>query len=335
MTDYGLLAPLWLALLPLAWLLPWWLGRRGRGLPRLGAPLALRFPGLSGRVDPATDATHRQRPPWLLLPVLGLLVLALAEPVRYGQPLDARPAPVDVVLLVDVSVSMTLRDYSLDGEPVDRLTMAKRLLDRFAAAFTGERLAVVVVGRPSAVWAPLTRDRALVRHLLGRLELTMAGRNAAIGDALALAVERFGAERPVVVLVSDAAYPLGRLSPAEGAARLAAAGMTLYTIGFGATGNAAADSGSGDLVFAAADLALLEEIATATGGRAFHAQDAQGMQDALGWIETTHSARRPAADAPRQRLALYPWPLGAALLLLAAWPLLGRLGRRSAAGEGE
>lgn len=321
MSDLGLLAPAWLLGLPFAWLLPWWLGRRGGRLPMLFAPLAVRHPGadIHATVPPGGGAAGRRH--WLLLPLLVLLCVALAEPVRYGPPLPARAAPLDIVLVVDVSVSMTLRDYQVDGERVDRLTMAKRLLDRFAARFGGERLGIVVLGRPSAIWSPPTSDRALIRHLLGRLQLTMAGRNAAIGDALALSAERFGGERPpVVVLISDAAYPLGRLSPLEGADRLADVGMTLYSIAMGSPDAGAAGSERGGPIFAPTDLALLEAMAERTGGRLFHAVDAEVMAQALAWIEATHRDALPVAEAPRQRLPLYPWPLGAALCIAAAWP---------------
>jgi Ca-activated chloride channel family protein len=321
MPDLGLLAPAWLLALPFAWLLPWWLGRRGGHLPMLFAPLAVRHPGAGVHATEAPGGGAPDRRHWLALPVLALLCVALAEPVRYGPPLPAKAPPLDIVLVVDVSVSMTLRDYQVDGERVDRLTMAKRLLDRFAARFGGERLALVVLGRPSAIWSPPTADRALVRHLLGRLQLTMAGRNAAIGDALALTAERFGSERlPIVVLISDAAYPLGRLSPLEGADRLAAAGMTLYSIAIGSADAAAAGAERGGLIFAATDLALLEAMAERTGGRLFHAVDAQVMAEALDRIESIHRDALPEAESPRQRLPLYPWPLGLALFILAAWP---------------
>ncbi len=284
MVDYALLAPAWLLALPLAWWLPWWMGRRGRRLTRLFAPLAVRLPAADESV-PTARSNHVEPARWLLLPVLGLLLLALAEPVRYGATLTQRPAPLDLVLLMDVSISMGLRDYRVDGEPVDRLSVAKGLLDRFVTDFGGERVGLVVVGTPSAIWAPLTADLALIRHLLGRLELTMAGRNAAIGDALALVADRFGGEdrRPAVaVLISDGSAPLGRLSPTQGAALLQAAGVTLYSIALGGIDSVAAERERGGLIFAPADLALLEEIAVQTGGRLFRAVDAGGSRRAAG-----------------------------------------------------
>lgn len=322
MVDYALLAPAWLLALPLAWWLPWWIGRRGRRLPRLFAPLAVRHPAADERI-PMARSNGEEPVRWLLLPVFGLLLLALAEPVRYGAPLTQRPVPLDLVLLMDVSMSMSLRDYRVDGEAVDRLRVAKRLLDRFVTDFGGERVGLVVVGTPSALWVPLTADLALVRHLLGRLELTLAGRNAAIGDALAQVADRFGGQdrsQPVAVLISDGATPLGTLSPTQGAARLQAAGMTLYSIAIGATDPSAVEQEHGSLIFAPADLDLLEEIAVQTGGRMFRAVDADSLRQALAWIENKHSTAHPVTSVARSRRPLYPWPLGAALLLLAAWP---------------
>lgn len=319
MADHSLLAPAWLLALPLAWLLPWWIGHRGLGLPRLSAPLAVRHPAAADPAAPASAPGGRADP--LLAAVLVLLCLALAQPVRLGPPLPPAPVPLDVVLLVDTSVSMGLADYELDGKPVERLTLARGLLDRVVAGLEGGRVGLVVVGAPSAVWLPLSADRALARHLLGRIEVGLAGRNAAVGDALALTAERFaGGGDLLALLISDGATPLGRLSPAEGAERLRGAGITLHSIAVGAAGEGPVGQGRGDLIFVPADLALLETVARVTGGELFRARDAAALGEALAGVTARHRAARPAPEASRRREPLYPWPLAAALLLLAAWP---------------
>ncbi|MCU0232365.1 MAG: VWA domain-containing protein, partial [Acidobacteria bacterium] len=237
--------------------------------------------------------------------------------------LPREDSAVTLMLLVDVSVSMVLADYMLDGERVDRLSMAKRFLDGFVASLEAERVGLVVVGSPSAVWVPPTRDHALVRQALGRLELTLAGRNAAIGDALVLTAEHLrDTPQRVAVLVSDGNGWVGRHTPEAGAERLRAAGVTLYAIGIGATGAGGAERRPGDLIYEPADMALLERISRVTGGTAFHATDSGAMAEILVTLRTRHPPTPPAADGPRLAQALYPWPLGAALLLLAALPWL-------------
>ena len=139
----------------------------------------------------------------------------------------------------------------------------------------------------------------------------------------ALLADRFGGEDrgpAVAVLISDGSVPLGRLSPTQGAALLQAAGVTLYSIALGGIDSVATERERGGLIFAPAELDLLEEIAVQTGGRLFRAVDAGSVEQALAWIENAHHADLPAPPVARSSQPLYPWPLGAALLLLAAWP---------------
>jgi Ca-activated chloride channel family protein len=318
--DYALLAPAWLLLLPVVAALSWWLRRRGRALPSAIAPLSVRHPAAALAAGAAGASPRRD---WLLPTVLALLVVALAEPVRHGPALPRDDSGTTLMLLVDVSVSMVLADYALDGERIDRLTMAKRLIDGFVGSLGGERVGLVVVGSPSALWVPPTRDHALLRRALGRLELTLAGRNAAIGDALALTAEHLrDSPQRVAVLVSDGNGWVGRHTPEAGAERLRAAGVTLYAIGIGATAVDGAERRYGDLIYEPTDMALLERVAHITGGTAFHATDSGAMAGILAAIRMRHPEAPPPSDGPRLARPLYPWPLGAALLLLAALPWL-------------
>lgn len=316
--DYGLLAPAWLLALPLAAALPWWLHRHGRMLPPVVTPLSVRHPA-AAQAEGAADRGNRRRD-WLLPIALSLLVVALAQPVRHGPALPRAEAATTLMLLVDASVSMVLADYTLDGERIDRLMMAKRLIDGFIASLDRERVGLVVVGSPSALWVPPTSDHALLRQSLARLELTLAGRNAAIGDALALTAERLrDSPQRIAVLVSDGNGWVGRHTPDAGAERLRAAGVTLYAIGVGATAPGGAAQRHGDLIYEPADMALLERVAEATGGAAFHATDSQSMSAILSAIRE-RQREGPPPDGPRLTRPLYPWPLGAALLLLGALP---------------
>jgi Ca-activated chloride channel family protein len=331
--DYGLLAPAWLLALPVVAALTWWLRRRGRALPPAIAPLSVRHPAAAGAEGAVAGSGSRRRD-WLLPTALTLLVLGLAEPVRLGPALPHEESGATLMLLVDVSVSMVLADYALDGERIDRLTMAKRLLDGFVASLDRERVGLVVVGSPSAVWLPPTRDHALVRQSLARLELTLAGRNAAIGDALVLTAEHLrDSPQRIAVLVSDGNGWVGRHTPEAGAERLRAGGVTLYAIGVGATDAVGAERRPGDLIYEPADMALLERISGTTGGTAFHATDSGAMAEILDTLRTRHRADPPPADGPRLAQPLYAWLLGAALLLLGALPWLpGGQGFRGARG---
>ncbi len=291
-------------------------------LPALLAPLALRYPPLADAVPAGPAAAPRPGGGWrgrLLAAAVMFALVALAQPVWLGEPLETgeHSEPVDLVLVVGTAITMGLRDYVIDGERVDRMTLTRRLLDRFLAAYSGHRVGLVILGDPPALWLPLTSDRAVVRHAVGRIRTTLGGRLTDIGATLELVAQRFGHRKgAVVVMFSDASLQVGRIPPVAGAEALAAAGLTLYTVAMGSADPGAGEGGAGGLIYRPVDLELLGEVARAGGGRMFHAVDGRRLEAALETIEARHQRPPPAGDGERRVRALYPWPLGAALALV-------------------
>jgi Ca-activated chloride channel family protein len=321
--ELTLTQPLWLLAWPLG-PLAWWLlnGRlRWHDTSSLfGLRQGWRHPALA-RLD---LATQRRPARARLLPVLAwsCLVLALTQPARLGDELPRPRPPMDLHVLLDTSISMVLRDYQLDGQPVDRLTFAKAMLDRLAAGFAGDRLSLYLLGSPSRRLLGPTPDHQLFRTLLARVAPVLAGRQADLGDALARLADDLdnppGGRRPVVLLVSDGTQPSGSLSPGAGAARLREAGVPLYVLAIGGGQQVGPDRGG--LVFGSARPEQLQQLAELTGGEAFVAADAGALEAAV----QTLAARHLAADlqeTPRRRQPLYHWLLMAALLLGGLAPL--------------
>lgn len=315
--DIQLLQPLWLGLAPLL-LLVYWLYQRNfahAGKQSLPA-LAVRHP-FADATD-STSASKQDKTQHLLVILTGLfLLLALSQPVRLGARLPAPPVPVDLMLIIDTSVSMVLQDYELDGKPVDRMTMTQALLDRFIQRYQGKRIGLVVLGDKPHVLLPPSEDHNLARHLVNRLQTGIAGRQSAIGDAIAIAAGHIKNEpqenATVLVLISDAVLPMGNLSPVEGARRAAGSNATLHTIAVGAT--SMQEQVATSLLYEPADIELMQQLADITGGRSFHAVDTSAMDEALASIEQQQTSQ--LSLAPQLRQALYIWPLGLAMLLLS------------------
>jgi len=317
--EWSLLQPLWLLALPLVglWL---YLRRHVRHWPGFIQAMSLRYPPLAHLVDAASaDAPDTRRGNRLVAAGLALAVVALAQPVQLTAPLQAetQSEPVDLVLVVGTAISMRLRDYLVDGQPVDRMSLARQFLDGLVSGYRGRRIGLVLLGNPPLLWLPLSGDKQVVRDAIARIRPVLAGRLSDSGATLALVGERFaGPGEKVVVMVSDGGLQLGAISPIEAAARLRAQGFSLYVIGLGASAGEAQSTEQGGLLFQAADLDMLEQVAEAGGGRLFHVQDAEAFGAALATIEARH--RRPVAARPGQRLrtAWYPLPLGLGMLLL-------------------
>jgi len=255
-----------------------------------------------------------------------LMLLALAQPVRLGADIKASATSADILLIIDTSISMVMKDYQLDGQRVDRMSMTQALLDRFTRRFSGKRIGIVLLGeQPQILLAP-SEDKALVRYMIHQLKPTISGRSAALGDAVAVAAEYIQSDKinneTVMVLISSADAPGGKLSPIAGVEHAIDAAAILHTIAIGSTDMQA--SQSGELIYEPADLKLLQQMAQMTGGESFHAVDVATMDAALRSIEQRHQVlpdnglnnNGPDNKTPRLQQPLYHWPLLVALLLL-------------------
>ncbi|MGE0385259.1 MAG: VWA domain-containing protein [Gammaproteobacteria bacterium] len=284
----------------------------------LRAPVAADFQSLA--IARPRPGTARWR---LILAACAWLALIAAgmRPQWLGEALDLPVSGRDLVLAVDLSGSMETADFQLSGTAVDRLEAAKAVAADFIRRRTGDRIGLILFGRQAYVQAPLTFDRATVGTLLEESFIGMAGKETAIGDAIALAVKRAGAGergRQVLILLTDGANTAGEIEPLQAAALAARAGLKIYTIGIGAEQISLPGLFGSRTVNPSADLdeAALRGIAQRTGGRYFRARDTAELERIYGLIDQLE----PVAGQARQfrpRSELFFWPLAAALALAA------------------
>lgn len=324
--DIQLLHPEWFWLLPvLAVLFIFW-KRAGRydehtGLSAITPWSSLRFKHPLIPLIPRNAVTARPSKTHSILTLLAIvcLTIALAEPVRTGKRLPDPPEERDIVFIVDTSVSMVLRDYILDGKRIDRMSLLKGLLDRFVQQLRGERISIIVFGDAAYTLVPLTRDQSLIRRMLSRIETTIAGRASVVGEGIALAIKEAGEQsgrRRVLVLLTDAALPIGDITPQTAAELAAREKLPLYTIAIGAGSFAAEEQRNAGLIYQPADLELLQSLADRTGARSYQAGSSETLQQAIADIERRE--KNPGAAQPRYyRQPLYAWPLVLGLMILS------------------
>jgi len=315
-------------LLPLPWLI-----RRLLPAASRASPAALRVPFFSRLQQLAGGRQgERSRPTiasWFAYLIWLLLICAAARPQWLGQMVQIPLSGRDLMLAVDLSGSMQTPDMSLDGKQVNRLRMIKSVAGHFIAQRRGDRIGLILFGTHAYLQTPLTYDRTTVRTMLDQAVIGMAGKATAIGDAIGLAVKRLRKDpnqSRVLILLTDGANDAGAVNPQQAAKLAASAHIRIYTIGVGAErmlvsgffGNPVAVNPSQDL-----DTDSLKTIAKQTGGRFFRARDTHALRriyrelDRLEPVVTNSASFRPFS-------ALYPWPLGLALLLslgYAAWRL--------------
>lgn len=306
--------------LPLPWLVWRWLP----AAPESGGA-ALRTPFLDELADLAADSGAPVAVPWRLW-LAGaawvLLVAAAARPEWLGDPIEQAVSGRDLMLAADLSGSMEIRDFVLEGRQVDRLTATQWVAGQFIERRVGDRVGLILFGDRAYLQAPLTFDRHTVRILLDEAAIGLAGDKTAIGDAIGLAVKRLRdnpAGQRVLILLSDGANTAGTLAPLQAAELAAEAGLKIYSIGIGADEMLVRDFLGSRRVNPSQDLdeVTMRGIAEKTGGRYFRARDVAELEEIYRILDELEPVERDKRYF-RPRSELYPWPLAAALLLASA-----------------
>src|SRR5262245_16629082 len=102
---------------------------------------------------------------------LVLFIIALAQPRMTRDEVRVTASGVDIVVAIDLSGSMLAEDFKLSGQPVNRLTMAKSVLENFIAQRPADRIGLVAFASQAYIAAPLTLDHEFLLRNLGRLEI--------------------------------------------------------------------------------------------------------------------------------------------------------------------
>ena len=241
-------------------------------------------------------------------------VCAVARPVQLGARVERETAARDLLLVVDLSGSMSQTDLTPDGaSPRSRLDVVKDVVGSFIEQRNGDRLGLIVFGAAPFVQVPFTLDTRVVRRLLDETQVGMAGPQTALGDAVGLSLtvlERSTAHSRVVIVLTDGNDTGSRVPPVQAARIAAQRGVTLYTIGVGDPRAASEE---------ALNTAVLGDMAKLSGGRFIFAGDATRLAEAYHTLDALEPvARRTTGYQPRRAVGHYPLITVAALLALAA-----------------
>ncbi len=328
---------------------------RDRLLARFASDETL--PGLVAGVSRA----RRRLKNLLVLVALLALVGSLTQP-RWGFVWEeVRREGVDIVVALDVSDSMLVRDAETGGG-LSRLERARREIADLLQHLEGDRIALVAFAGSAFLELPLTLDysvAALFLRSLGPDLIPVKG--TAIGEALRVSLDAFDrdAQRAAVqgtasggtfrgksraiILITDGEDHLGE--SLEAAEEAAEAGVRIFAIGIGRDegapipeeGGGFRTDRQGEIVLSRLDEATLQRIVLTTGGRYVRSVTgdvdleqiyAQGIKAQLEDQELGSSRQQRWEER-------FQWLLVVALLALAVEPLIGeRHERRGAERRG-
>ena len=245
------------------------------------------------------------------------LLTAAARPQWIGEAKEIPQSGRDLMLAVDLSASMQIKDFEINGQFTDRLTALKFIAGDFIERRKGDRIGLILFGTQAYLQTPLTFDTKTVKQLLNESEIGLAGNETAIGDAIGLAVKHLQ-NRPhasrVLILLTDGNNNAGKLTPEKAAEIASHTKLKVHTIAIGSKEPLMQTAfGLRAVPASKIDEAALQMVAEKTGGkyfRAYNSQELVQIYHEIDQIETTE-------QAPQQyRLIdeMYVWPLGVSLL---------------------
>lgn len=236
---------------------------------------SLPFMGLVDAQSSGADQRpwYRRLSGWSTYLIWLIAVLMAMGPVDMRQPQQMTHAGADIALLVDISASMGLQDQNINGRVTSRLAVIKQVASHFIDQRRSDRLGLVVFGSQAFMQTPLTFDHRVVKDLLFDTSAGLAGKQTAMGDALAVAIKQLAAvpnrSDQVIILLTDGLNNIGQIGPQEAARMAKSLGIRVYTIGFGRSRFASLNR--------SIDPSALRRIAGMTGGRFFHAIDGKAL----------------------------------------------------------
>jgi len=263
----------------------------------------------------------------LLIFAVAFLIVALARPQRGFDLQEVQQRGLDIVVAIDTSKSMLTADIAPNRLERARLAALELMQDA-----KSDRLGLVAFAGDAFLECPLTVDNTAFQQSVQALDVnTIPQGGTAIVEAIHTALTAFkeGDHYKTFVLLTDGEDNEDPAAALTAAADAAKAGLKIFTIGIGtaagdlirvtdANGNSDyVRDEQGNVVKSHLNEALLQHIATATGG--FYLPLRAGTMDTLYQRGLAPLPKTESAETlVRHYHEQFHWPLTATILLLLA-----------------
>ncbi|VAW90763.1 hypothetical protein MNBD_GAMMA22-1768 [hydrothermal vent metagenome] len=309
-TEINFLYPYWLLIIPVIWILGIILLKYFNKYNVLQDNIIYQHTSIS-LLTKTTEAVYKKNNTYFIIFLAGLslAVIALSRPQSFSDWLPEKPIGREVVLLIDISQSMSIRDYKYNNKDITRFDVLKGIVNNFISERTNDHFSIVVFSSKAATLVPMTKDNQLTRRMLDRLTLGLLGEETAIGDALALSIKQFknGHEaRPLLIIFSDGDNTGGGINPKEALALAKALKFKIYTVAI--TSQNLSNSSASELEF--------KSLSTKTSGKYYHAKDSFSLQKIVNDINRQEKTITPKPNR-RKILEWYYIPILLSILLIS------------------
>lgn len=271
---------------------------------------SIRVPSLNavkGAVSKSKKINYKRLVPFLLYTVaMLLLVVALARPREGLEQINRRAEGIDIIIALDLSGSMKAIDIPRDmprnriesalnnGSLKSRIVTAKKEISKFIEARPNDRIGLIAFAPLPYMACPPTLDHAWLIANLDNLDAGVIGDMTNIAGPMASAVQRLkdsDAKRKIIVLFTDGSNNVdAKVTPRQAAKLANTFDITVYTVGIGSGFSVVPQDTFAGRTFVPVqndfDEQLLKDIASASGGRYYRAEDSESMAAAMKEIDS-------------------------------------------------
>jgi Ca-activated chloride channel homolog len=238
------------------------------------------------------------------------LIVGLARPQFGVASSRVKTSGIDIMILLDVSLSMLSEDFSIGSQRASRLEVVKQVTEKFISGRPDDRIGIIAFSGRAYLVSPLTLDHQWLIENLARLNIRRVGDQTALGSSLVEDGTAIGSA-------------LGKIPPLTAAEAAAAIGIKIYTIGAGTNGLVPFphSDGFGNTYYSQEYMPFKEdtcrEIARIGGGVFFRATDTKTLKEIFSQIDQFEKTDLEVQRYQNYR-DLFGWLLGAGLCCLGA-----------------
>ena len=224
------------------------------------------------------------------------LITAMARPQTFEERVDQTQKGLDIMLVVDISLSMLIEDMGVIGMGIkrSRLNAAKEVVKNFVNGRPNDRIGLIVFSGESFTQVPLTFDHELLQNQIRKIKtLSSIKSGTAIGVALANATARMKNSPPksrTIIFLTDGDNNSGFIDPDIALQIVRKNKIKVYTIGIGSRAGTftiryEAEDKFGRKFYRKAYVSsrinkdLLKKISSQTGGEFFIAQSLSSLKN--------------------------------------------------------
>ena len=235
---------------------------------------------------------------WLSLSLLSLFIvfasISLARPQKSHDYSERKASGIDIVIAMDVSYSMEIDDFVLNGYRVQRSQISRDVVKSFIQKRPNDRIGIIpFAGRPYQE-SPITLEH---EWLLTKIDDIKPNRHLAQGTAIGSAIsasairldKREDTKSRIIILLTDGSNNSGKISPLQAADAAKTLGIKIYTVAIGTEGGRLETQRHASQEF---DTETLKKIAEITEAEYFRAMSTNDLVDAFSSIDQLEKTER-------------------------------------------